>query len=323
MVGIISALTFITVVLFIVGINQVSITNRERIKKRILNLNNSSSNNSEETPEIVKHRPKIEFKSLLSALGKIFAPKYFTRKLESELSKAEILLRGEEFIGLNILTSILGGVVGFVVFGGVAPALLLTCVGIFLPGFIIRYRQRARLNEINLQIGDSLTVMINSLRAGYSFQQAVDLVGREMNGPLAVEFRRTMREINLGNTTEQALQNLIRRVESDDLDLMITAVLIQRQIGGNLAEIFENISNTIRERIRIKGEIKTLTAQGRISGTVIGLLPVAMFAVLMLISPDYIGLLLERRVGLIILGLGIISETIGFLLIRKVVTIDF
>ena len=320
MAGVISALTFLTVVLFVIGLHQLTTSNRDHIKKRIDNLNKSSS---EEAVETIKSRPKIDFKNFLSALGKIFAPKYYARKLELELSKADILLRGEEFIGLNLLTSVMGGVVGFVVFGRVGPGLLLTCAGILLPSFIVKHRKRTRLNELNQQIGDCLTVMINSLRAGYSFQQAMDLVGKEMNGPLAVEFRRTMREINLGNTTEQALQNLIRRVESDDLDLMVTAVLIQRQIGGNLAEIFENISNTIRERIRIKGEIKTLTAQGRISGMVIGLLPVGIFAILMLISPDYISVLLERRAGLMILGFAIGSEIIGFLMIRKVVTIDF
>jgi tight adherence protein B len=320
MEAIISTLTFLTVVLLVLGLYYFSIRNRERIKNRIYSLSKSSS---DDMAEPVIHRQKIEFKNLLSGLGRIFTARAYNQKLELELSKADILLRGEEFIGLNILTSAGGGLVGFMVLGGVGPALLLTFVGVVAPGFMVRHKKRARLNELNQQIGDSLTVMTNSLRAGYSFQQAMDLVGKEMNGPLAVEFRRTLREINLGNTTEQALQNLIRRVESDDLELMITAVLIQRQIGGNLAEIFDNISTTIRERILMKGEIKTLTAQGRISGLVIGLLPVALFVILMLISPDYISILLERRAGWMILGVSIVSELIGFLLIRKVVTIEF
>jgi tight adherence protein B len=320
MEAIISALTFLTVVLLVLGLHYLTIRNRERIKERI---NSLSKNNSEDLAETGEHRKKIDFKSLLSWVGKIFAARLYTHKMEVELSKAGILLRGEEFIGLNILTSAVGGIVGFLFFGGVVPAMLLTFIGILIPGFMVRYKKRARVNELNQQIGDCLTVMTNSLRAGYSFQQAMDLVGKEMTGPLAVEFRRTLREINLGNTTEQALQNLTQRVESDDLELMITAVLIQRQIGGNLAEIFDKISTTIRERIRMKGEIKTLTAQGRISGVVIGLIPVGLFIILILVSPSYINLLLERRAGWIILGVSIVSELIGFIMIRKIVTIEF
>jgi tight adherence protein B len=115
--------------------------------------------------------------------------------------------------------------------------------------------------------------------------------------------------------------NLIQRAESSDLELMLTAVLIQRQIGGNLAEIFDNISNSIKDRIRLKGEIKTLTAQGRISGLMIGLLPVALFGILILISPDYIGILLKESSGRIIMGAAVVSEIIGFLMVRKVVDI--
>jgi len=186
---------------------------------------------------------------------------------------------------------------------------------------MVKHKKKARLNKLNEQISDCLTVMTNSLRAGYSFQQALDLVAREMNGPLAIEFRRTLREINFGNTTEQALMNLVQRAESNDLELMLTAVLIQRQIGGNLAEIFDNISNSINDRIRLKSEIKTLTAQGRISGLMIGLLPVALFGILILISPDYIGVLLKESSGRIIMGAAVVSEIIGFLMVRKVVDI--
>jgi len=143
-----------------------------------------------------------------------------------------------------------------------------------------------------------------------------------MEGPLAMEFAKTLREINFGTTTEQALQNMVFRVESDDLDLMITSVLIQRQIGGNLAEILDNISNTLRERIRIKGEIKTLTAQGRISGIIIGLLPPILIGVLLLLNPNYIGVLLEKKIGILLLSVGALSEVIGVMIIRKIVNIE-
>jgi tight adherence protein B len=320
MPAMISALTFLTVVFVVLGIHKWSIRNQEQIKQRVMDLANKSREDNSET----KNDPqKLDFKNILRKIGSVFAAKSYTRKLESELSKADILLRGEEFIGMNILITIAGGLIGFVVFGGISQALLLSFVSLMIPGFMIRRKKKARLNQINGQIGDCLTVMTNSLRAGYSFQQALDLVGKEMNGPLALEFRRTLREVNLGNTTEQALLNLIQRVESDDLELMITAVLIQRQIGGNLAEIFDKISDSIRDRIRLKGEIKTLTAQGRISGLMIGLLPVALFFILLLISPDYIGVLLQQSAGRMILGIAVASEIIGFLIIRKIVDVEF
>jgi tight adherence protein B len=318
MVAVICTLVFLFIFLLIFGVYKLSIRNRENIKNRVLSLGEKDQIDNEETLVV---KQKFDYKNLLRSIGRLFAAKSYTRKLETELSKADVLLRGEEFIGLNILVTLAGGIIGFMLFGGISQALLLGIIGLWIPGMLVKQKKRARLNKLNEQISDSITVMTNSLRAGYSFQQALDLVGREMSGPLAVEFRRTLREINFGSTTEQALMNLIERAESNDLELMLTAVLIQRQIGGNLAEIFDNISNSIKERIRLKGEIKTLTAQGRISGLMIGLLPVALFAILILISPDYIGILLKEGSGRIIMGGAVVSEIIGFLMVRKVVDI--
>lgn len=320
MPAMISTFVFLTVVFMVLSIYKFSIRNQEQVKQRVISLANK---NQEDNFGAKNDSRKMEFKSFLHKIGSVFAAKSYSHKLESELSKADILLRGEEYIGMTILITIAGGLIGFVVFGGISQMLLLSFVGLMMPGFMVRRKKRARLNEINGQIGDALTVMTNSLRAGYSFQQALDLVSKEMSGPLAVEFRRTLREINLGNTTEQALLNLIQRVGSDDLELMLTAVLIQRQNGGNLAEIFDKISNSIRDRIRLKGEIKTLTAQGRMSGLMIGLLPVVIFFILLLISPDYIMVLLRQSSGRMILGLSIVSEIIGFMLINKIVDVEF
>lgn len=319
MVAVICTLVFLFIFLLVFGVYKLSIHNRENIKNRVLSLGAKNHNDNEETQVVKK---KYDYKNFLRGIGHLFAAKSYTRKLEAELSKADVLLRGEEFIGLNILVTLAGGLIGFMLFGGISQALLLGFIGLLIPGMLVKHKKKARLNKLNEQISDSITVMTNSMRAGYSFQQALDLVGREMSGPLAVEFRRTLREINLGSTTEQALLNLIQRAESNDLELMLTAVLIQRQIGGNLAEIFDNISNSIKDRIRLKGEIKTLTAQGRISGLMIGLLPVALFGILILISPDYIGILLKESSGRIIMGSAVVSEIIGFLMVRKVVDIS-
>ncbi|HNX92616.1 MAG TPA: type II secretion system F family protein [Syntrophomonas sp.] len=318
MEALICTLVFLFIFLLVYGVYKLSMRNRENIKDRVLSLGAKNHNDIDENLVV---KQKYDYKNFLRGIGHLFAAKSYTRKLEAELSKADILLRGEEFIGLNILVTLIGGLMGFMLFGGISQAFLIGFICLLIPTMMVKHKKKTRLNKLNEQISDCLTVMTNSLRAGYSFQQALDLVAREMNGPLAIEFRRTLREINFGNTTEQALMNLVQRAESNDLELMLTAVLIQRQIGGNLAEIFDNISNSINDRIRLKGEIKTLTAQGRISGLMIGLLPVALFGILILISPDYIGVLLKESSGRIIMGAAVVSEIIGFLMVRKVVDI--
>ncbi|NTW06059.1 MAG: secretion system protein, partial [Peptococcaceae bacterium] len=178
-----------------------------------------------------------------------------------------------------------------------------------------------RLNKFNLQIGDALVVIANSMRAGYSFLQSMDLVRKELPPPISIEFNRVFQEMTLGISTEESLNNLNSRLKSDDLDLVITAVLIQRQVGGNLAEILDNIASTIRERVRIKGEIKTLTAQGKISGIIIGILPVLLAVALSLISPDYLMLLLTDPLGRAMLISAVIMEIAGILIIKRIIDI--
>ena len=136
-------------------------------------------------------------------------------------------------------------------------------IGFFLPRWYVRRRQGKRLNQFNKQLPDTITLIANALRAGSSFLQAIELVVREARPPISTEFQRVIREVNLGLPFEQALENLVRRVKSEDLELMVTAISIQYQVGGNLAEILDSIAFTIRERVRIKGEIRTLTAQQR------------------------------------------------------------
>ena len=276
-----------------------------------------------DTSEISKaSRAKIYHTSLFTSIGRLFVSGALAKKVEIQLMRAEIPMRGEEFLVIIFMAMFVAGFAGYVIFEGIGPALVLLFLTAGLAFFFINARKQKRFLKLNNQIGESLTVMTNALRAGYSFQQSMDLASKEMNGPLAVEYRRTVREINLGTTIEEALLNLNNRVNSDDLELVITAVLIQRQIGGNLAEIFDNISFTIRERIRIKGEIKTLTAQGRISGLIIGFLPVALFSILMLINPDYMSVLITTPMGRLIIGGGLFSEFIGLMFIKKIISIE-
>jgi tight adherence protein B len=184
----------------------------------------------------------------------------------------------------------------------------------------MKIQQRAK--HFNNQLGDTLVLIANSLRTGYSFMQAVEMVSREMPPPISVEFARSLKEINLGIATEESLNNMAKRVDSEDLDLVVTVVLIQRQVGGNLAEVLDNIAGTIRERVKIRGQIKTLTAQGRISGFVIGGIPFVLAILIYAINPEYIRLLFSTPLGKCMLVGALLSQICGALAIRKIINID-
>lgn len=274
-------------------------------------------------PDIEAQIEKKKRRNIFQAIGTVLFKKSMTKQIEEQLTRADVPLRGEEFLVIWMFAGILPVVLvtAFVENHGVI--MLVYALGIGLIPFLVRSAQKKRQQTFNGQLGDALSIMSNSLRAGFSFQQAMEMVGREMPNPIGKEFSRTFREINLGVPTEEALQKMVKRVNSDDLDLLVTAVLIQRQVGGNLAEILDNISHTIRERIRIKGEIKTLTAQGRISGIIIGIMPPALAMIMMMINPGYIMPFLQNTLGQMLLAAGVVIELIGVFLIGKIVNIDY
>ncbi|HEY8656425.1 MAG TPA: type II secretion system F family protein, partial [Candidatus Limnocylindria bacterium] len=173
----------------------------------------------------------------------------------------------------------------------------------------------------NKQLPDTIVLLSNSLRAGSSFLQSIELVSREGAPPMSEEMGRVVREVNLGLGMEEALANLVRRIKSDDLDLMVTAIGIQQQVGGNLAEILDTIAFTIRERVRIKGDINTLTAQGRVSGYLVAFLPIGLGVALNAINPAFMQPLFTETIGRILIAVGAVMMTIGFLAIRKITDI--
>jgi tight adherence protein B len=194
-------------------------------------------------------------------------------------------------------------------------------LGYFLPRFWVGRRIGGRLSAFNKQLADTITLLSNSLRAGSSFLQSIELVSRETPAPMGEEMGRVVREVNLGLGMEDALANLVRRIRSDDLDLMVTAIGVQQQVGGNLAEILDTIAFTIRERVRIKGEINTLTAQGRMSGYLVAFLPIGIAVVLNMINPAFMAPLFTQTIGRILLAVGGVMMLIGFFAIQKIVSI--
>jgi len=269
--------------------------------------------------EAGERTPSVITKSIDQAV----AGRGFAQGIATDLARANMKLTVGEYLML-VVVSILGtGVLAylimhqnlFVTFGGLV-------LGFFLPRFYVKYLQGKRLKEFNNQLGDAINLLANGLRSGYSLLQAMDAVSREMSAPMSEEFQRVVREIGLGLSNERAMNNMLRRIPSDDLDLMITAINVQHEVGGNLAEILETISHTIRERIRIKGEIKVLTAQGMISGYVISFLPVGLGLVLFAMNPNYMGAMFQEPCGWAMVAVGAVMTTIGFIAIRKIVNIE-
>ncbi len=254
--------------------------------------------------------------------------------IRSQLRRADLKLTVVEYLAIHAVLAVVFGLVGLALRGVIGGGLGVIA-GFFAPRIYVTMRQRKRLKDFNDQLADILNLWVNALRAGYSVPQAMEAVANEAPAPASTEFRRVVAEISIGVPMETALNNMLSRINSEDLDLVFTAVNIQREVGGNLAEILDTISETIRERVRIKGEIRTLTAQGRITGMLIGFLPIGLAVLLLVINPSYMGQLFygPEKGGAYIPGLpipcgwpmiavGLTMMSIGLAVITRIVDIE-
>lgn len=255
----------------------------------------------------------------------------FGDKIAGKLARADLKFKPGEYVAVMVISSIAVGVGGFFIGGGTEaiPASYAfigfgAVFGWFIPGMYVKQQQKARLKKFGDLLPDMLTLMVNGLRAGFSTMQALEAVSKELPPPINTEFRRVVQEMQLGIPMERSLDNLLRRIPSEDLDLAITAINVQREVGGNLAEILDTISHTIRERIRIKGEIVALTAQVQFSGTFISLLPILLSLVLWVVNRDYMmQFFLEPKIcGLGMLGCSLIMIIVGYVTMQKIADIE-
>ncbi len=277
----------------------------------------------------------LQSSQALAQLNKVVENRDFGANLAREIARADLKLKPSEYLmiwaGLTVGIPVAMWLLSFAVVGLGNPLIMVVggFVGFMLPRFWLGRRRSGRLNAFNKQLPDTITLIANALRAGSSFLQAIELVVRESRPPVSTEFGRVIREVNLGLSFDVALENMVRRVRSDDLELMATAISIQHTVGGNLAEILDSIAFTIRERVRIKGEIRTLTAQQRMSGYVVGFLPIGLAGFLFIAAPGFMEPMFDASVsvlglplGVIILMLGGFSMFMGFMFIRKIVDIE-
>jgi tight adherence protein B len=245
-------------------------------------------------------------------------------RVARELARADLKFKVAEYYALVFMSTVVVGLIAYIIQPNIISAIIGAVIGFFLPRFYVKRQQTVRLNKFNGQLGDMLNLMVNGLRAGYSTMQAMEAISRELPVPISDEFHRVVQEMQIGITMEKALENLLRRIPSEDLDFVVTAINVQREVGGNLSEILDTISFTIRERVRIKGEIRVMTAQVRSSGIVLSLIPVFLTLALWFISPEYIGSFFDRGpfCGWMSVGTIIVMILSGYFVMMKIADIE-
>jgi tight adherence protein B len=311
---------------------------RDKTSERLENLDSfidtewrpgPSDNAAQEVQQTISAREAVARR-----LDNMLDRRGLTGSIRSQLRKADVKLTVSEYLLMHVVMAVGLGALGLMLRGPLGGGLGFIA-GIFAPRIYVSTRQSKRLKDFNNQLADILNLWVNSLRAGYSIPQAMEAVGKEAPPPASIEFKRVVSEISIGVPMDVALNNMLSRIESEDLDLVFTAVNIQREVGGNLAEILDTISETIRERVRIKGEIRTLTASGRATGTLIGILPIGLALFLLLINPKYMGQLffgpdkggafipgLPIPCGWPLVAIGLGMMAIGLAIINRIVDIE-
>ena len=273
-----------------------------------------------------KSRPQSSLSSsvgdVTQGFDKIFRSLAIFDRLAHSLRRADLTLTVTEYLFFWLLVVAAASVAGYVISRSPLPAIMCGLMGALIPFVFLRFRQGSRLHAFDRQLGNVLMQLSGSMRSGYGLLQAVDFVGHEMPPPVGPEFAQVVRDVKLGRSILVALDDLAERVGSQDLSLIVLAIHIHHETGGNLAEILETVAETIRERVRIKGELRTLTAQQRYSGYVLAALPILMFFVLMLINPQYESNLFKPGPTLCIPIGALVSMAVGFIAIRQIVQIE-
>ncbi|MBN1680610.1 MAG: type II secretion system F family protein [Anaerolineae bacterium] len=314
----------LAVIILIVGIVNIRSERHGEIEERL-----GRYTSSEYTAMIAMEGEQSAYHEEPSALAKrldeALAGREFAQNWRTQLARADLKLTVSEYFSLHIISGVgLFLVSWFIIFSNPIGGVVAGIAGLFIPRFYVARKQSQRLREFERQLPDTLSLWVNALRSGYSVLQSMEAIAKEAPEPTSTEFQRVVQEVQLGIPMENALEHVANRLPSEDLELVNTAVNIQREVGGNLAEILEAISHTIRDRIQLKGEIMVLTSQGRITGWVISLMPILLTMFLMIASPDYMGGMVKNRMcGWPMMGCGLALIGTGAALIQKIVDIDY
>jgi tight adherence protein B len=258
--------------------------------------------------------------SVLAAAYEQYQERYVVKSM-NDLSDMFLFIDPRQMLVLNFSCMCLMGIISYIIVNPVM-AVVATIFGFFLPMLLVKYYRQRRIKRFNVQLVDALQAMANAFKAGLTFPQAIEHVSKEAMPPLGQEFGLFVKEVKLGVPLEEALINMGRRVGSDDLELVVTSTNIARQLGGNMAEMFETISATIRERFRLEGKIDALTSQGKLQGWIVASMPLVLGLVLNYMRPDLMGPMMDHMFGYILVTLIAIMELLGLFIIRRIVNID-
>ncbi|MBO1265981.1 type II secretion system F family protein [Proteiniclasticum sp. SCR006] len=294
---------------------------RLRLRGRLQGIQSMKKDFEEELIE--EYAPKDKEKKSVSAmLRKLLPLEKYLEKKRRKLMQASILLKAEEFLFITFMVSLILGLLVYLFSGMILISILTFFIGFRLSDSYILSVKRSRSQKLNDQLPDALGAISNSLRSGLSFIQSMNIAMKEMESPIADEFARVIRDNTLGKPLDEALSDLAERNDDEDIDMLVTAIMIQRQVGGNLSEVLDVITGTIRERMRIKGEVRTLTAQGKMSAAVIGLLPVGIALAISVMNPEYIHVLLNTTLGNILIGVAVMMEMTGTFILTRIIKIE-
>lgn len=247
--------------------------------------------------------------------------KLASKEFSNNIISSGIKLKPNEFIYLWFGLTLIPIFIVLLFGGSIVTAIALSIIGIAIPPFLLNNARKKREDLFNKQLGEATIIMGNSIKGGFTFLQSIENIAEEMQPPISTEFAKVLREIHYGVKQQDALNHMVERTKNKDFELLVSAVMTSTQVGSNLSEILETISSTIRDRIKIKNEINTLTAQGRISGLIIGLLPIVLILAIMVMTPSYFEGFFDSLLGKILVGVSIVLEIIGFAFINKIVNI--
>ncbi len=311
-----TGLTMLSVLLIFTGLRRVAVRRETSMSSRLQAFGGRGA-------QLASPKQAAGGLQMARMVDRAFGRQTFAQRLARDLARADLKITvGEYLVAVGVFIC-LGLLLGLVM-QNIVVALVLVAAAIIVPRMMVSSKRTARLRNFNAQLADTITLLSNSLRSGYSLLQAMELVSREARPPMSTEFERVVREVGLGRAPEEALANLVRRIQSDDLELMVTAINVQREVGGNLAEILDTISATIRERVKLKGEIKVLTSQQQYSGYIIAAMPIALALLLFAINPTYMSRLFTEThwCGWCLVGSSLTMILCGFLVILKIVNIE-
>ncbi len=320
MIFVVSLVSTIFILLILILLLEYRSRNRRALARR-MRYYAGEMDNPEDKPKERKTLTE-RLMGLLHSGGQLLSNIRHARGLDFKLQQAGVPLLGTEFVLLLAVSAVVAGLIAVFAtkkwYAGILAAILIVAVEYVYVLVCIERRSSSFTN----QLGDCLMMVANALRAGFSFLQAMEMISKEMEPPISDEFKHVMRDIGLGATVERALDDMDKRVGSPDFSLVVTAVLIQQQVGGDLAQILDTISETIQDRIRMRREVKTLTTQGRMSGWILILTPIAMALFMTSSDPNYLDPLLKNPIGQMILAATIIMEIIGAIVIKRIVDIE-